>query len=155
MSRAKRKVAVVLSGGGAKGAYEAGALSTIVRRTQDIHVMTGASIGAINAAVFALEYERTGDMISAAETVKSIWSELDGLFKFSFLRIIGEVLRSYLTTRSPVNFPSLVDNTKIQNKLKELIPDDVKISDIKRIELAINATCLTEGKTVSFTRGEN
>ena len=99
--------------------------------------MTGASIGAINAAVFAWEYERTGDMISAAETVKSIWSELDGLFKFSFLRIIGEVLRSYLTTRSPVNFPSLVDNTKIQNKLKELIPDDVKISDIKRIELAI------------------
>lgn len=152
MSRAKRKVAVVLSGGGAKGAYEAGALSTIVRRTQDIHVMTGASIGAINAAVFAWEYERTGDMISAAETVKSIWSELDGLFKFSFLRIIFEVLRSYLTTSSPVNFPSLVDNTKIQNKLKELIPDDVKISDIKRIELAINATCLTEGKTVSFTR---
>ncbi len=60
MNLKERKVAVVLSGGGAKGAYEAGALSSIVRRTQEIHVMTGASIGAINAAVFAWEYEKPG-----------------------------------------------------------------------------------------------
>lgn len=152
MSQTKRKVAVVLSGGGAKGAYEAGALASIVRKTQDIHVMTGASIGAINAAVFAWEYEQTGDMIRAAETVKSIWLELGELFTVNFWRIAGQAIRSYWNTRNPLNFSAVVDNRQIRKKLKELIPEDIKISDIKRIELAINATCLTEGKTVSFTR---
>lgn len=152
MSSMKRKVAVVLSGGGAKGAYEAGALKSIVRSTQDIHIMTGASIGAINAAVFAWEYEKTNDMFAAAEKVKSTWSELDGLFKLSAWSIVLKVIRSWFDTRSPVNFPAFVDNTLIREKVKDLIPPHVKISDIKRIELAINATCLTSGKTVSFTR---
>lgn len=152
MRQKKRKVAVVLSGGGAKGAYEAGALASVVRKTKDIHVMTGASIGAINAAVFAWEYEQTGDMIQAAETVKSTWSELGDLFTVSLWRIAGLALRSYWKTGNPLNFASAVDNTTIRRKLKELIPEDLKISDLKRIELAINATCLTDGKTVSFSR---
>lgn len=152
MIKPKQKIAVVLSGGGAKGAYEAGALAAIVRKTKAIHVITGASIGAINAAVFAWEYEKTGDMIYAAEKVKTAWSELDNLFRFSFWRIAGQSIYSFIRTGSPLNFPSLVSNKQIKAKLKELIPTDVKISDLKRIELAINATCLTEGKTVSFTR---
>lgn len=152
MRQKKRKVAVVLSGGGAKGAYEAGALASVVRKTKDIHVMTGASIGAINAAVFAWEYEQTGDMIQAVETVKSTWSELGDLFTVSLWRIAGLALRSYWKTGNPLNFASAVDNTTIRRKLKELIPEDLKISDLKRIELAINATCLTGGKTVSFSR---
>ena len=152
MRQTKRKIAVVLSGGGAKGAYEAGALASIVKNTQDIHVMTGASIGAINAAVFAWEYEKTGDMIKAAKKVKSTWLELGDLFTISFWRIACQAIRSFIETRNPLNFKSAVDNTKIRRKLKDLIPEDIKISDLKRIELAINATCLTEGKTVSFTR---
>lgn len=146
------KIGVVLSGGGAKGAYEAGALSAIVRRTQDIHVMTGASIGAINAAVFAWKYERTGDMVAAAETVKSTWSDLGGLFKIRPLRILLGALESWLKTGTPLNLKSVVDNTEIKAKVKQLIPPRLKISDLKRIELAINATCLTTGKTVAFTR---
>lgn len=152
MKRSKRKVAVVLSGGGAKGAYEAGALMSIVKKTQDIHMMTGASIGAINAAVFAWEYEQTGDMIQAAESVRAIWSELGNLFRISFLRITVHALCSFLRTGSALNFTSIANNKKIKKKLKELIPEDLRISDLKRIELAINATCLTEGKSVTFTR---
>lgn len=152
MKRSKRKVAVVLSGGGAKGAYEAGALSSIVKKTQAIHVLTGASIGAINAAVFAWEYEQSGDLHQAANVVKSTWLDLGELFEFSLWRILGAAFVSYLKTGSPVNFSAFVDNSKIQEKIKELIPEQLRISDLKKIELAINATCLTTGKTVSFTR---
>ncbi len=152
MKRKKRKVAVVLSGGGAKGAYEAGALLSIIRKTQDIHVMTGASIGAINAAVFAWEYERTGDMLLAAETVKKLWMELDRLFNICGISVFFKMLFSFLRTGSPFRFKSLVSNEAIIAKIKRLIPMDVRISDIKKIELVINATCLTTGKTVAFTR---
>ena len=152
MNKNKRKVAVVLSGGGAKGAYEAGALSSIVKKTPAIHVLTGASIGAINAAVFAWEYEQTGDPLQAANKLQSIWLDLDGLFRFSLWRLVGSAFTSYLKTGSPVNFPSVIDHTEIRNKVRELLPPRIRISDLKRIELIINATCLTTGKTVSFTR---
>ena len=152
MNRIKRKVGVVLSGGGAKGAYEAGALCSIVKKIPQIHVVTGASIGAINGAVFALEYEKTGDIVGAAETVKSLWSDLGSLFRISPWHIVLNMFVSYFKTRSPLRFPALIDSTGIENKLEELIPRNIRISDLSRIELAINATCLTSGQTVSFTR---
>lgn len=148
----KKKTAVVLSGGGAKGAYEAGALLTIAQKLPEIHVMSGASIGAINAAVFAWEYEQTGDLIKASEKLRSTWKELDDLFEVNFLRIALQALCSYFRTRSPLNFSALVSNKKIKKKLDELIPKDLKISDFTRIELLINATSLTEGKSISFNR---
>lgn len=132
MTKLNPKIGVVLSGGGAKGAYEAGALSVIVEKNKDIHVMTGASIGAIKAAIFALEYEKTGDMIKAAEKVKTTWFELGGLFKLSKTHIILESLKAWLTTGSPLHIKSLVNNTKIKEKTEELIPPEIKISDLKK-----------------------
>lgn len=148
----RQKTAVVLSGGGAKGAYEAGVLGSLVKRIKSIEVMTGASIGAINAAVFAWNYEQTGDMDKAAAAVQRTWLDLGNLFTVSYLRIIWAALISLMETGSPVHFPSFVDKAKIKSKLKELIPADLRISELQGIELAINATCLTSGKTVSFTR---
>lgn len=148
----KQKTGVVLSGGGAKGAYEAGALKSIVKKAKSIQVMTGASIGAINAAIFAWEYQRTGDLIKATDLLQRTWLELGDLFEINIWRIIGHAILSQLYTGSPLNFPSLVDNKKIKTKLKELIPENIKISDIECLDLAINATSLSKGKTVSFTR---
>ncbi len=146
------RVAVVLSGGGAKGAYAAGALGSIARKTKEIHIMTGASIGAVNAAIFAWNYEQTGDLIAAADSVKSTWFHCGELFSISFWRIAAHMFLSYLRTGSPLNFHSLVDTSQVKKIIQELIPMDLKISDLRRIELAINATCLTRGKTISFTR---
>lgn len=150
------KVAIVLSGGGAKGAYEAGALLPIVQRTQDVHIVTGASIGAINAAVFASTYEDTGDILQAADAVKRAWFEIGPLFKFDLQSIGRNMMSGFLGAGGPINvrrffnFPALVDTTAIKNKINELLPD-CRISDITSIELAVNATNLTTGGTVTFT----
>jgi predicted acylesterase/phospholipase RssA len=109
------KVAVVLSGGGAKGAYEAGALASIVQKT-DVHVLTGSSIGAINAAVFAWEYEKTGDLNTAAQRLQEAWLELEELFALSLWKILGSVLLSQLHTGSPLNFPSVANPRPINRR---------------------------------------
>ncbi|NLJ80710.1 MAG: hypothetical protein GX335_06785 [Firmicutes bacterium] len=148
----KRKIGIVLSGGGAKGAYEAGVLGSLAKKIESIQVMTGASIGAINAAIFAWNYEQTGDLTQAAAAVQAIWLELGNLFTISYLRIILSALISLIKTGSPLHFPSLAGKARIKSKLKGLIPQDLKISDLTRIELIINATSLTAGETVSFSR---
>ena len=47
----KMKVGLVLSGGGAKGAYQVGALKALQELGTTIDVVAGASIGALNGAV--------------------------------------------------------------------------------------------------------
>lgn len=47
------RIAVVLSGGGARGAYEAGVLLAIQDARLPTHILTSTSIGAINAASYA------------------------------------------------------------------------------------------------------
>lgn len=152
----ERKVAVVLSGGGAKGAYEAGALKAIVRFTDRIDVVSGASIGAINAAVFAHAYEETGDLEKAAAAVADAWRRIESPFKVSLFGTICKLLWNWLRhfSFSPahlLSFASVADNAKIIATIASLLPEK-KISELKRIELAINATDLTHGRTVTFCR---
>ncbi|MDA7089068.1 patatin-like phospholipase family protein [Pseudomonas sp. SA3-5] len=47
------KVGLVLSGGGAKGAYQVGVLKALLEMGTRVDVVAGASIGALNAAVLA------------------------------------------------------------------------------------------------------
>src|SRR5437660_12827324 len=46
-------MALVLSGGGAKGAYEAGVAAALVERGVPIRLVAGSSAGALNAAMIA------------------------------------------------------------------------------------------------------
>jgi NTE family protein len=77
---------VVLSGGGARGAYEAGVLSFVFERLAGdlelapISVLAGASIGAFNAAHLA---SRITDPALAARSLIEMWTNLE----------LGDVLR--------------------------------------------------------------
>ena len=52
------KRALVLSGGGSKGAYEAGFLLAAKELNQHFDIVTGTSIGALNGALVAMgDYE--------------------------------------------------------------------------------------------------
>ncbi len=57
------KKAVVLSGGGARGAYQAGAWKALRELNYDFDIVTGTSVGALNAAMMASgDYEKTTEM---------------------------------------------------------------------------------------------
>lgn len=68
----KTKLGIVLSGGGAKGAYEAGFLKALSEFNIQPDVIAGTSIGALNGAVYCANI-RTKEV---AILVDKIWKEL-------------------------------------------------------------------------------
>ena len=67
------RVAVVLSGGGARGAYEAGALLALQDAQVPTHILAATSVGSINAGSFA---GHSKNLIGNAEPLIEAWSEI-------------------------------------------------------------------------------
>jgi predicted acylesterase/phospholipase RssA len=67
------RIGVVLSGGGARGAYEAGALMAFQDANVPTHIITASSIGSINAAAYAAE---CNGYVGTAESMVQSWLEL-------------------------------------------------------------------------------
>ena len=68
-----RRVAVVLSGGGARGAYEAGVLLAFQDASLPTHILAATSIGSINAASYA---SHSSSVVGNAEPMVRSWSEV-------------------------------------------------------------------------------
>jgi NTE family protein len=74
----KERVGLVLAGGGARGAYEAGALSVLLPVLEDAGMrpvtILGTSAGALNAVYLAARAHEPTDVVAAAG--EAIWREL-------------------------------------------------------------------------------
>lgn len=68
--RQRERIGLVLAGGGARGAYEAGALAvlapTLAARKQSPDILVGTSIGALNGSFFAARAHEPLDVAAAA-----------------------------------------------------------------------------------------
>ena len=78
---ANRRVAVILSGGGARGAYEVGVLSCIFEdltrmlgAPPKIDILCGTSVGAINACFIAAHL---GDPVLGMRRLVDLWTDLE------------------------------------------------------------------------------
>ncbi|ELV08893.1 Hypothetical protein F387_00286 [Wohlfahrtiimonas chitiniclastica SH04] len=69
---------LVLSGGGAKGAYQVGVLKALAELDINIEAISGASIGALNGSVIAC----ADNTIDAAHKLQEIWNTLGDLKLF-------------------------------------------------------------------------
>ncbi|HHZ19526.1 MAG TPA: hypothetical protein GX391_03300 [Firmicutes bacterium] len=70
--------ALVLSGGGCRGAFEVGALDYLIREAgEDYHIFLGTSVGALNAALIGQAQGR-GELIKLVGLLKEIWLNLKG-----------------------------------------------------------------------------
>ncbi len=67
------RIGVVLSGGGARGAYEAGVLMAFQDAQVPTHILTATSVGSINASSYAAEAE---GFVGRAEPLVQAWLEL-------------------------------------------------------------------------------
>ena len=72
-ARHARRVGVVLSGGGARGAYEAGVLLAFGHADLPTQVVSAASIGSINGASYVAHSK---GLVGSAESLVESWSDL-------------------------------------------------------------------------------
>jgi len=151
------KIGLVLSGGGARGAYEVGVLQWIAEHNPEllasIRVLTGSSVGAVNAAYLASH----GVTPEAISELADIWAGLrmadvlDASYT-RMLRILGAgTRRLFGRSQSPATGVFKADG------LKSLVEDKVdwdklhaRIDQGELDALAVAATDIATGRTHIF-----
>ena len=92
----KRPTALVLGGGGARGALQVGALRALLEAGRQPELLVGTSIGAVNAAFLAVR----GLAPASLEALAGAWREAYGLGR-------GEPsIANYLFYPQPATAPS-------------------------------------------------
>lgn len=162
----KSKTAIVLSGGGTRGAYEAGVVLGMVevlgRKATDeplFSVLSGTSVGAINAAYLAANAHQ-GD--HAIERLCALWSSLH-LGDHAHLRLSSLIglprLRKRLGIRADLNTPggSLVDTRALERVVDRSIDWRTLHGNVDRGKvsaLLIAALHVVSGRTTIFAELE-
>lgn len=152
-----QKIALILSGGGARGAYQAGVLKGLAeilpdKKNTPFKIISGVSAGAINSAKLACEIE---SFSNAVEKLVYLWSQIrtEQVFKADILSINPFSLG--LFGKSDKKMDSLLDTSP----LKDLLKENCDYGKIKKnlndniIEsLIITANNYTSGSAISFVQ---
>jgi len=157
-SPAKR--ALVLSGGGARAAYQAGVLFAIAARMSPrsripFSIVCGTSAGAINAAAVAAGASR---FAAATTRLRHLWSDLhvDTIYRADALHLLGNAARivgSIVPFLQAARSVSLLDNRPLGKLLAREIPFSAVRAAIAAGDLdalTITAASYTSGMSVSF-----
>ena len=159
--QARPLIALVLTGGGARAAYQVGVLQALCTMLPDprknpFQIICGTSAGAVNAVVLACEAENFN---SAVDDLASVWRHFkarhvyraDALGMFvSGIRWLGVLALGWLFRQAP---KSLLDNTP----LGELLGKYVDFSGIDRAigagaltAVSVTASGYASGESISF-----
>lgn len=156
--------ALLLPGGGARAAYQVGAIKALAELTQDqqqsqFPILCGTSAGALNAVGLA---SRTGSFAEAADWLEELWLALryDHVYRTDWWGVIRNAWRLFLSLFNSgvaVGRPvGLLDNLPLKNMLRAKINFSGISENIKAGRLsAVSVTAMnyTEGDSVSFFQG--
>jgi NTE family protein len=153
-------VGLVLAGGGARGAYEAGALSVIFpeleRRGERPSYFVGASVGAINAVGLAARQHLPAEQ--AIDEIVQIWSNLskDDVMRPIVSRSVAPLAARFfgqVLGVPGVHVHGLLDNAPLPRNLARWADWDRLHRGVKEGDVAavcVVATSARTGKTVAF-----
>ena len=157
------RIALILSGGGARAAYQAGVARAIAElipagSASPFAIICGTSAGAINAASLAAG---AGDFGRATATLCDLWSKLsvDDIYRADaahLLQTAWRVVRSVLPQADRKRMVGLLDNTPLATLLEREIhfPSiDRSIATGALEALTITASSYKTGMSVSFCMG--
>lgn len=156
---------LVLSGGGARGAYQVGVLSAMADMLDrgapnPFPIICGTSAGAINASALAAN---AGNYRSAVRGLERVWSNItaEQVYRTDLYACLRGILRwffsGFTTGRTPER-SALLDNLPLQRLLSLVV-------NFQRIQgnldqghlraLAITASSYATGESVSFFQGKD
>ena len=133
--------ALILTGGGAKGAYEAGALAAFSERGLPIRLVAGSSAGALTAAMVAA---------GRADRLEATWRTMtrEQIYSLRTSVFFAGLLPGWLTLRALGRASSLLD----PRPLRETIAASVELDRIRSspIGLLVTATDMARRQTRAF-----
>lgn len=163
------QLALVMSGGGARAAYQVGFLRSLARSAPDLHIpiLTGVSAGAINTVYLA---EHSTSLAERAEALVKLWSGLtaDQVFRVDTGSLARNVLRLgfKLVSGGAMAAPrshALVDTTPLWSLLEKLlgaqdgkfpgIAANLKLGRLRAA--AITTSSYSTGQSITWVQGEN
>ncbi|HUE97508.1 MAG TPA: patatin-like phospholipase family protein [Longimicrobiaceae bacterium] len=160
--------AIVMTGGGARGAYQVGLLRYLARTYPDLRfrIISGVSAGAVNAAHLAQHH---GTFHQAVEELTGLWMELmpDTVFRVDAKSLIWNVARSTMQLMGGGTGPSrlrgLVDTEPLRALLTEaLAPVGEELTGIQYnlnrgvlSAVAISTTSYTTGQSITWIQGRD
>ncbi len=155
------RTALVLPGGGARAAYQAGVLTCICEMLPDptinpFPIVCGTSAGAINAATIACQ---ASNFRAAVETLNDVWRNMRARDVYrsdplgiatSGARWLSSLMLGWFIRRSP---RSLLDNDPLRQMLTRRLDFrniDRAIADGSLHAVAVSASGYTSGHSISF-----
>jgi NTE family protein len=167
---ASTDLAVMLTGGGARAAYQVGLLKGIARHFPQLRfeIVVGVSAGAINAAYLSAH---RGTLAEKAESLASLWCELncDSIYQFDWKVLMP--FRSAMASISPKKIRwarsqphGIVDTTPLKELLCRVfkvppgqampgIEENIRSGDLRA--LALMCIDYSTGQTVRWVQGRN
>jgi NTE family protein len=154
-------IALVLAGGGARGAYEAGVLSTLLPalpHDQRPNLIVGSSVGAINGAYVAATLPDGGDpTLHAGRAIweNLRWSDVLATPSANDLERLARALVNF-TGLVSLDIPSLLDASPLAGTLERAIPfariaENVETGAL--LAAAVVATSAKTGRSIVFHQG--
>ncbi|MGH7467007.1 MAG: patatin-like phospholipase family protein [Longimicrobiales bacterium] len=160
---------IVLTGGGARGAYQVGVLSYLAKTYPNLNfpILTGVSAGAVNTAHIAAH---PGTFHQALIELRALWAELrpQDVFRAGAHSLLWSTVRAAMRLVSGGVFPapqvrSLLDTRPLHEHLEEAfaaidgeltgIQANIKRGKLKAIALV--TTSYSTGQTVVWIQGKD
>ncbi|MFY7927720.1 MAG: patatin-like phospholipase family protein, partial [Oligoflexus sp.] len=159
----RRRIALVLSGGGARGAYQAGVVKALGEISHEcgqpdiFRIVAGVSAGAINASYIA---SRSTPFLSASRHLAEIWEELtiNDVFRTDLrslstigLQWVSDVVTSGALGQNRAN--SLLDTAPLFRFITKHVDFDQIIENLREElidALAVTATDYSTSENVTF-----
>ncbi len=160
-------LALVMSGGGARAAYQVGFLCHLAQAHPQLRIpiLTGVSAGAINAAFLA---NATGDLGSRVRRLEQLWStlEVENVFRVGALGLYTRAFRWGLRLISGGRVGTertggMVDTEPLRQLLSEVLGEvdgrlpgiEANLSNGNLEALAILTASYTTGQSVAWVEG--